>query len=75
MRQKIKDSKLTERERERETVRVCVCLECESQRGCGALMAWRETDTKRKTGSRGFGEKGLKSVETNQGSRWFQRPQ
>jgi len=26
-------------------------------------------------GSREFGEKGLKSVETNQGSRWFQRLQ
>ena len=47
---------------------MCVCLECESQRGCGVLMAWRETDTKRKMGSREFREKGLKSVETNQGS-------
>ena len=49
MRQKIKDSKLTERERERERERlcVCVCLECESQRGCGALMAWRERQIQR----------------------------
>ena len=47
MRQKIKDSKLTKRERERETVRVFVCLECESQRGCGALMAWRERQIQR----------------------------
>ena len=35
----------------------------------------RETDTKRKMGSREFREKGLKSVETNQGSGWFQRLQ
>ena len=47
-----------------ETEREKLCV-CESQRGCGVLMAWRETDTKRKMGSREFGEKVLKSVETN----------
>ena len=57
-----------DKKREIVCVCVCVCLECESQRGCGVLMAWRETDTKRKMGSREFIEKGLKSVETNQGS-------
>ena len=65
-----------QKERDCVCVCVCVCLECESQSGCvGALMALRERHTKRKMGSREFGEKGLKSVETNQGSRWFQRLQ
>ena len=34
-------------ETERERLCVCVCLECESQKGCGVLMAWRERQIQR----------------------------